>query len=197
MYNMKFKSYDILSSLIAGFLILLPCMQLLNIKYDSDLLVFYTALAFFVGYINNAISGWLEQIYYWTWFGKPSSRLLEGKSKCKVKLNESAKIKQCLLEDANNGAATNDDLFEIAKRKTADSKNSRIQDFNETYAFSRSILTTSIIGSVFVLINNPSNILYYICAFVLILIVWQRSKERGYYYAKEVLNQYYTDKNNK
>ena len=197
MYTMKFKSYDILSSLIAGFLIIVPCMQLLNIEYNSKLLVFYSALAYFIGYINNAISSWLEPIYYWTWLGKPSSRLLEGKSTCKVKLYEYKSIKQSLLEEAKDAGATNDKLFGIAMRKTSDSKNSRIQDFNETYAFSRSILTTSIIGGIFVLINNPSNILYYLCAFILIIIVWQRSKERGYYYAKEVLNQYYTDKNNK
>lgn len=194
---MKFKTYDILSSLISGVLILIPCLNFLGISYNKDYILFYTAVSFFLGYIINTIGSWAEFIYNWTWRGKPSDRLLDGNFIWKVKLYEYKNIKKSLLLEISEENPSNDKLFSIAMRKTVDSKNTRIQDFNAMYAFSRSILTTTIIASIFILVNNPSNILYYIISIVLIIIVWQRSKERGYYFAKEVLNQYYTDKNKK
>jgi hypothetical protein len=61
---MKFKEYDILSSLIPGFIVLFVGINFLKIEYNKDIIIPYTAIAFFMGFIVNSLSSWLENIYY-------------------------------------------------------------------------------------------------------------------------------------
>lgn len=187
---MNFKAYDILSSLVPGFLILLVLLKVLDIPYDKDLIIGYTAIAFLVGYIMNTISSWLEDIYFWTWGGKPSIRLLEGKDIWKVRFYDSLKVKQLLLQESTNLNAKHDELFSIAMRYSNGQKDSRVDDFNGMYAFSRALLTTLLISSLMLIIQNYDNWIYYVGLLPTLVILWLRCKQRGYYYAREVLNVY-------
>lgn len=56
---MNFKAYDILSSLVPGFLVLLAGMQLFEISFNKDNIIPYTAEAFLLGYVINTLSSWL------------------------------------------------------------------------------------------------------------------------------------------
>jgi hypothetical protein len=69
-------------------------------------------------------------------------------------------------------------------------KDSRIEDFNAMYAFSRSLLTTALIGSAILLFQHRTEWQYYVLLLPLVFITWLRCKQRGYYYAREVLNEY-------
>ncbi|MBD0331399.1 MAG: hypothetical protein ICV66_01975 [Chitinophagaceae bacterium] len=77
----------------------------------------------------------------------------------------------------------------------ANGLNSRVDDFNAMYAFSRSLLTTLLVGTVVLLIDNYNNWRYYAVLIPSLIVVWLRCKQRGYYYAREVLNVYLKSKN--
>lgn len=187
---MKFKFYDILSHLIPGFIIYLVYLDYSGEVFDKDFVVPATAIAFVLGYFVNTISSWLEDFYYWTWRGKPSTRLLDGKDIWKVRFYEHEKVKKLLKTESSKRNISNDALFGIAMRYATPEVNSRVADFNANYAFSRVILTTILIASGFVVYSYYDSYKIYFCIIPLIFIAWYRSKQRAYYYAKEVLNTY-------
>jgi hypothetical protein len=135
---MTFKAYDILSTLVPGFLCLLTLLNILDTTFDKDMVVPYTAIAFLLGYIVNTVSSWLEDFYFFTWGGKPSSRIIEGKDIWKVRFYHSGKAKTLLLNDCNPNP-TSDELFSAAMRIANGQKDSRVDDFNAMYAFSRAL----------------------------------------------------------
>lgn len=185
---MTFKTYDILSSLIPGFLVLLLGLNWLDESFDKDLVIAYTAIAFLIGYFINTFASWLEPFYNWTWGGQPSKKLLDGKSIKKVPFHLSSKVKPMLAAESKSASPTNRELFSIAMIYA--NGNSRVDDFNALYAFSRSILTTMLFASLIILSEHYYNIGIDLLCFALILISWIRCKQRSYYYAREVLNIY-------
>lgn len=126
---MNFKAYDILSSLVFSFLALMLLLHVLVIPYDKDMVIAYTAVAFLLGFVMNTLASWMEDFYYWTWGGKPSNRLLEGKGTWKIKFYESTKAKNSLILEGRRGASNNE-LFSIAMGYANGRKDSRIDDFN-------------------------------------------------------------------
>lgn len=182
---MNFKAYDIFSSLIPGFIILIVILDFLDWGYNKDYILPYTAFAFLLGYCVNSICSWLEDFYYWTWRGKPSVKLLEGKQIWKVKFHQYAIAKELLIKDCKEENPTNDYLFSLAKLYVIGNKDSRVEDFNMHYAFSRSLLTTVLISTILLLIKNYDEISVYFITIPLLLGAWLRSKQRAYYYARE------------
>ncbi len=187
---MNFKAYDILSSLIPGFLILLVLLNLFGFTYDKDYVIAYTAIAFLIGYVMNTLSSWLEDFYYLTWGGKPSNNLLAGKGIWKVTFYEHEKAKDLLIQESQKTNPSNDHLFSIAMRYANGKKDSRVDDFNANYAFSRVLLTTTLVITVSQIALNYYDWRYYVTLIPTLIIIWLRCKQRGYYYAKEVLNEY-------
>lgn len=193
---MNFKIYDILSSLIPGFLILIIAMYITDIKFDKDLVVPYTAIAFLFGYLVNTISSWAEDFYYFTWKGKPSNKLLTGKGIWKVKFYQYTEVVEHLKTETKNQNPTNDELFNIAMRYANGSKDTRVDDFNSSYAFSRSLLTCVLISVILISLKEYDNWKFYIISIPVLFVFWLRCKQRAYYYAKEVLNVYLKSKKN-
>ena len=52
---MNLKYYDVLSSLVVGYVLLVIGMYAFEIEYNNDYTVAYLAMAFLCGYIINAI----------------------------------------------------------------------------------------------------------------------------------------------
>ena len=202
---MEFKYYDVLSSLVVGYVVLIIGMYSFQIEYNSDYTVAYLAIAFLCGYIINSIGSLLEPIYYFTIGGKPSNRLLDdGKKKhCwfynlfvpkntgikKARFYETTTARKLLLEGFEDEDPKEDRLFSKAMRTVNGDQDTRVPDFLAHYALSRTILTTVLISSALIIYANPDNWQSYL-SIVLILICWNRYKERAYYYAREVLNEY-------
>ncbi len=202
---MNFKYYDVISSLVVGYVLLVIGMYAFQIKYSNDYTVAYLAFAFICGYIINSVGSLFEPIYYFTIGGKPSNRLLnEGKEKhCwvyhlfiprntgirKVRFYETKRARKLLIKGLDDNNPSEDRLFSKAMREVNGDQNSRVPDFNTHYALSRTILTTVLISSVLIISAKPCDWQSYLCIVVL-LICWNRYKERAYYYAREVLNEY-------
>lgn len=202
---MEFKYYDVLSNLVVGYVLLVIGMYAFQIEYNSDYTVAYLAMAFLCGYLINAVSSLLEPVYYFTIGGKPSNRLLnDGTEKHgkfyylfiprntgirKVRFYETTAVRKLLLEGIESENPKEDRLFGRAMRAVNGNQDSRVPDFNAHYALSRTILTTVLISATLVIYTNPSNWHSYL-SIALVLICWNRYKERAYYYAREVLNEY-------
>ena len=187
---MTFKAYDLLSSVIPGFVSLVVLLNFLGKSYDKDQILLYTVLSFFLGYLVNTLGSWLEDFYFISWGGKPSNNLLSGKDIWKVKFYHSERAKTLLRAETANAEPSNDELFAIAMRSVTATKDSRVEDFNGMYAFSRALLTTVLIGTIMLLWQHGWDWRYYAVLIPTLLITWLRCKQRGYYYAREVLNEY-------
>jgi len=191
---MNFKTYDILSTLIPGFVILLSLQIFLNLDYNNDYIIAYTAIAFIIGFVVNTLSSWFEDLYFWTWKGKPSDNLLNGKGIWKVHFYEANRVKELLIKDTGEKDVKSDRLFCVAMRVANGNKDTRVGDFNALYAFSRVLLTTFLIVFFVLFKEYYTDWRYYTIFFPAIYIAWLRCKQRGYYYAREVLNEYLNSK---
>lgn len=191
---MNLSIYDILSHLIPGFLVYASMLYSFNIDIDRYSTITATALAYFIGYIINAISSWSESILHLSWGGKPSDNLLEGKPIWKVAMFEGKRVKKMLLADCGNKHASNDELFEFARRNVNFDAGTHLSDFNAAYSFSRSILISVLFGLIMVIISNP-DVYLIIIGTVIFFITWLRTKQKTYYFVREVFIEYMKLKN--
>lgn len=186
---MNFKAYDILSTLVPGFIMLLAYLPFLGFSYDKDYTIGYTAIAFALGYLLNIISSLMEEIYFFSWGGRPSCNLLNGRGIWKIKLYNASQLKTNLETKTSNPNPCNRELFSIAMRNVHSLKDNRIEDFSNSYAFSRTMLTCSILSTIVVMVNNYDDWRAYL-TIIVTLLFWYRAKQRAYYYSKEVLQIY-------
>lgn len=185
---MNFKYYDVLSLLVPGFIIYQLILLVVQNVPEIDT-VPSLAIAFVIGYFVNAISSWAENILYFTFGGKPSIKLLKGKGIRKVKFHEKEAVLKLLKQETENSSDENR-LFAVAMRYANQSENERVANFNSIYAFSRVLLLTLIISFCMLVFKFYDNYILYLIMIPLIIITWQRCKERSYYYAKEVLETF-------
>ncbi|MBO6516068.1 MAG: hypothetical protein JJ975_05920 [Bacteroidia bacterium] len=192
---MKFKFYDILTHLVPGFVFFILLLDHFDKSFSNDMIVPATAISFILGYFANTLSSWLEGVYYWTWGGKPSTKLLKGKDVWKVRFYEHEYVNALLRAESNSEDSSHDALFQIAMRNAALAGNTRVSDFNASYGFSRIILTTLIVSSIVLFISYPKELSVYIIAVPMMFVAWLRCKQRAYYYAREVLFTFIQSKN--
>lgn len=196
---MNVKYYDILSSLITGYVVLVVVLLCMDIEYDSSYSVAYIAGALAIGYLINAVASLLEPIYYFTIGGKPSGKLLIKDEKKeytgikKVRFYHCDEIKRIIKEELNDENASIQKIFSHAMIQVNANNDSRVPDFNAHYAYARTFLTAMLILTIFIIAYFPCYWQSYLM-FIPLIICWYRYRERGYYYAREVLNEYLRQK---
>jgi hypothetical protein len=183
----NFKLYDILSMIIPGLVIVFTVVNALHIPAFNNSELAILVFGYLIGYINNTIASWAEDIIYWTWGGKPSSKMLDGKDIFKVRFYESLSVKEYLIANTKKENPSNDELFHIAMRIANSQNNQRVQDFNESYAFSRSILVSTIVSTIILTWKMWNHPITPLIGFILSIILWIRCKQRAFYYVREVL----------
>ena len=192
---MNFRYYDLMSSLVSGVLVAASINIIFDLGFDYDA-VPLMAVTYVIGYFINAISALLEKFYYWTMGGKPSDVLLtpvNGQSYTgykRIKFYETDHVIDLLKTELNDNDPSLGKMFGRAMAYSNDDKETRVPDFNAQYAFSRVILTTSLILSVLWLSHYYDVLWMWILALFVIYMSWRRCKERGFYYAREVLTVY-------
>lgn len=192
---MDIRYYDLLSTAIIGVIVVAVanCLFFGNLDIDG---VVYLALGYLVGYFINALGSLFESLYYKTINGMPSDKLLtlvEGQNwtGCnRVKFYEAEKAIEALRNELNDPHASERKMFGCAMRKVNGCEDSRVPAFNAQYAWSRTILTTMLILDFLCAFRYYNDWLFWLIAVILLVISWNRFKERGYYYAREVLNEY-------
>ncbi len=198
---MNYKYYDLLSNLTIGIVFFYVIWKLFFMNVELSEWVVIPA-GYVVGYFVNAFSSLIEPVLYRTICGVPSDILLtpipgqKWTGIKKVKFYFANEAVKALRKDTHDEEADTKKMFGYAKRMVDANKDCRVSDFNGHYALSRVILTTVIIVVVFVEI-------WYCCiwyswpiSIATLLLAWNRFRERGYYYAREVLNEYLKSKKN-
>lgn len=192
---MNFKYYDLMSSLVTGVLIAVSINFIFDLGFEYDAIPLM-AVAYVMGYFINAINALLEKIYYWTMGGMPSDVLLTPVNGCsytgykRIKFYETDHVIELLKTELNDNNPSLGKMFGRAMSYSNDDKDTRVPDFNAQYAFSRVILTTSIILSVLWLVHYYDVWWMWLLVIFVVYMSWRRCKERGFYYAREVLTVY-------
>ncbi|MBL4879789.1 MAG: hypothetical protein JKX82_00560 [Oleispira sp.] len=192
---MNFKSYDVLSKLITGLLV--SCVLIKVYFPITDFsnfgdVIFVTALAYIVGFFIDTFSSWLEPLYFFSWGGKPSDKFMSEKGMWGIKVPSNMEpIKNYIRSLVDDDTILDEELFGIALRKT---KSDRIMDFQNLYAFSRSLLTSFIILFFSLIPHFHCHLMFYLISAFLIFVLWLRAKQRAYYFVKEVLVSSYVNR---
>ena len=151
--------------------------------------LYLTAVAFFIGYIINTLGSWLEESYRWLFGGKPSTTIFHPKKGKKysgagrVRFYQVNIVSQLLCNDCNVDEVKGNEeiLFSHAKHIAEKSDNKRIQEFNATYAMSRSFLTAAIILMFLIIVRFPC-CLYSYLSILIVAVCLFRLRDFNYYY---------------
>lgn len=192
---MAMKYYDLLSTTIIGVVVVAAINYsfFCNSSIEGVVLV---SFGYLVGNFVNAIGSLCEGIYYWSIGGKPSDKFLqkiEGQSWTgyrRVKFYETDAVVKALKKELDDPCASNERMFGCAMRKVNGCGDSRVPAFNAQYAWSRTLLTAVWIVEIVVATQYYEEWLFWVIGVLVLGIAWNRYKERGYYYAREVLNEY-------
>jgi len=192
MNNMNFKYYDLLSHLVPGLFIYAVANHYMKSEIPDLSIVPLLAIAFVIGYFNNAISAWLEGFYRFIMGGNTVNWFFDKQGIWKIRFFRGSEVKQLLKEKIGNQSATNYQIF-IEAMKIANSKSSsRLEDLNANYSFARGIVTTILIVGSMVIYFNYTNVWAYIIIPVLFVVSLFRCHQRNAYYVREVLNMVLT-----
>lgn len=199
---MNFKYYDVLSTLISGVVLLFVLSIVIDWNINNINVTILLSLAYVMGYMLNAVSALLEPLYYWFMGGKPSDKLLKApKTSCcgrirnytgfgRIRFYEYKKAISLLRKEVGDVKADERRMFSKAKSYSSSNDKTRVPDFNAQYAFSRAMLTLAIVSVGVLMPKFYDSWWVWLIALAVIILMGRRCKERGYYYAREVLIEY-------
>jgi hypothetical protein len=200
----KFDYYDILGTVIPGTL-LLACAALCfpelvvlasGATYpDAFAVIILTSLAIFLGQIVTSIASLAEPLLYKTWGGRPSDMALSRGLGSYLSASTASRIQAKLKPHA--GAVDEQSLFLYAMHRSDAAGIGRAARFNSLYAYHRSLLILSLVvaallGASMIWGRASSwNVGWKIASLVVMAslawLVWFRTKQRAFYYVREVL----------
>lgn len=199
---MNFKYYDVLSTLISGVVLLFAISIVIDWNITSINVAILLSLAYVAGYMLNALSALLEPLYFWFMGGKPSDKLLKApKPSCcgkirnytgfgRIRFYEYEKAVKFLKHELNDAKANEGKMFSKAMSYSNSNEKTRVPEFNAQYAFSRIMLTLAIVSIGAIMTKFYDLWWAWLIALAVIILIGRRCKERGYYYAREVLIEY-------
>lgn len=126
---MSFTIYEVIAHIVPGYIVIFLIRNQIGVEVKDLGNLGVLALAYAIGYVVQTIASWTEDFMYFTWGGKPSTQLLNGKNTWKVKFNSWQQTKQLLTREAEENGNTiisEDLLFEIAQRKVNNKKYDRV-----------------------------------------------------------------------
>ncbi|MDB5354320.1 MAG: hypothetical protein JWN24_773 [Phycisphaerales bacterium] len=204
--NEKFDIYDVLGILVPGVLIVCavpiafpnaPTLLAPHKFPDAFSVVALTAASVFLGHLVQALASLCEPILNRTWGGRPSeTALTSGLGDRYLPADSGARIRAKLAE-AVGATATTRSLFLFAMQKAEGCKSRRVTVFNGLYAYHRVLVVLTALVLVFFLISFHRGLASHLtllqsagCIVLLLLLLalfWYRTKQRGFYYVREVL----------
>ena len=215
MNNLKY--YDILGHLVPG-LVFLSAVGFVLVEAGIELpeipggnganLLVVTALAYYVGHLLAAVSSWIQPFLYFLWLGKPSRRILveetshihpDVRDRTRKRLAEECGLPEEAPKCWGERAKYLDGLFSHASSICNIKNLGRVTEFNAKYALHRSLFVASFLAgliSLFIVkvakcefsVNFTRGLIF--CYFAVVVISFFRARQRGYYYAREVLRMY-------
>jgi hypothetical protein len=201
----KFELYDLLGIIIPGlvsmgFVYAFSYWTGYNITIPTmpeALQVFVlAAVAIVLGQAIQALSSILEPFYFWTWFGMPSNRALQGKTKRMSKAfagEIKERFKTHILKGENRDVSDHE-IFMSALSICTHKSLGRVARFNSLYAYHRALTTLLLVATITTAIiiascdpNPPAAWRIFLIELGVTFLFWYRTKQRGMYFADEVL----------
>ncbi|MHB8490684.1 MAG: hypothetical protein ACYDA6_00500, partial [Solirubrobacteraceae bacterium] len=209
----KLSYYDIVAhivpgTLVLGVLALIPEVFGFTVPLppsDAVTLAAGIPVTYAVGQVVQAIASFMQPLYYKLWGGMPSKVILEGNSK-RLHGARLSKILAVLSKRFDSGADTSEQrqtLFSFAMALCNRESLGRVADFNASYAFHRALLTTGVLTTIMLATAialselgvasatssfRPSLVYLLVLAFLLTVIEFIRTRQRGEYFSVEVLD---------
>lgn len=165
----------------------------------------FIVASYLAGYVVHAIGSWIEPVLWKTWGGRPSKilfsdespRLGLGSEKLAILSWLKSKSNDPRLSTMENEQLKADDFrrfFQIAKNLAFANAGSnfkdRIEDFSNSYIFSRNILIAFCIAflcSATLVYYQILTLKWVLASLSISLIVWWRARDRAIYYSREIL----------
>lgn len=212
----KLSYYDIVAhivpgTLVLGVLALIPEVFGFSIpspRSDAVTLAAGVPITYAVGQVVQAVSSFMQPLYYKLWKGMPSQVILEGKSK-RLRGARLDKIITALRQRLDSPADTPEQraaLFSFAMAICNRQGLGRVGDFNASYAFHRALLTTGVLTTIMLAAAlvlselgvasatttfRPALVYLLILSLLLTVIEFIRARQRGEYFSIEVLDMAY------
>jgi hypothetical protein len=201
----KFELYDILGTIIPGLVAVGLIYAALSwtgheVKIppmpEALQVLILTSVAVVLGQLVQSIGSLLEGFYFWTWGGMPSDVALRGKGK-RISAAQSGELKGRLRKHCIGDAdreIKDHELFLAALAICNHKSLGRVAKFNSLYAYHRALTTLLLLSTLatlglifFVEPNPPAAWRVFIGEAAATLLFWYRTKQRGTYFADEVL----------
>jgi hypothetical protein len=202
----KFNVYDLLATIVPGTLVvcLVPLLvpdlaasaKAINLP-DTFALIALVALALFAGNVVQAVASHLDPVLFWCWGGRPSERGLEHGLGDRYLPKDSADRIRGKLQAVVGTAASTRSLFLYAMQQAESAGTQRVSTFNGLFAYHRALLILTMIA-VGVAIAGvcgrapaewSAGLRWGLLAasILLFLLLFFRTKQRAFYYVREVL----------
>jgi hypothetical protein len=200
----KIDYYDILSTVILGTIFLcsiLVCFPGLSTAVipsfpEAFSVIALSAIALFLGHLVQAVASLLEPLLFWTFGGRPSDRALATGLGRYFPVDSAVRIKKKLKATVGNNAS-DFSLFLFAIQFTDSAGVGRASRFNGQYAYHRGLVILLLLMMLLFLASSvwgraatwsPGQIGVTLAGlFLLLLLMWYRTKQRAFYYVREVL----------
>lgn len=201
----KFDYYDILGIIIPGIILMFwvpVCFpNIVNIfpkikLPDAFIVLALTAGSVFLGQLVQAIGSIAEPALFWTWGGRPSNQALENGLGRYISKNTAKRVKEKIESRIGTGTENNS-LFLFAMQLAETASIGRASRFNALYAYHRGLFVLvfisllffigSIIWGAAVTWSIKQIFILIIFLVLLMILVWNRAKQRAFYYVREVL----------
>jgi hypothetical protein len=201
----KLDHYDLLGILVPGLLLIcwIPICFPDTTQLASSLrfaeaftVVICTAIAVFLGHLIQAVASLVEPTLYRTWGGRPSDRALAGTLVKYLPKDAAERIKIRLVEVVG-GAPSERSLFLHAMQVSDGASVGRVARFNSLYAYHRALLVLIAFNLLLFLASMlwgaanrwswPQCVGVLSVLLLLLILFWNRTRQRACYYAREVL----------
>ena len=201
----KFDYYDLLGVLVPGLLLICwvpfcfpEAAQLVaGTKFpEAFSVVLCTAIAVFMGHVIQALASLVEPFLYRTWGGRPSDTALAGTLSKYLPRDSAERIRKTLIE-AIGREPSDRSIFLHAMQLSEGASVGRVARFNSLYAYHRSLLVLLTLGLILFLTSMiwgaarawswTHCIAVFVILFGLLVLFWNRTRQRACYYAREVL----------
>jgi hypothetical protein len=212
----KLSYYDIVAhvvpgTLVLGVLALVPEVFRFSVpspKSDAITLAAGLPVTYAVGQGVQAVSSFMQPLYYRLWRGMPSQVILEGGSK-RLHGERLDKIITALgrhLDSRTDTPAERAAIFSFAMAMCNRDGLGRVDDFNASYAFHRALLTTGVLTTIMLAVAlvlselgvasatsafQPALVYLLVLSLILTVIEFIRARQRGEYFSIEVLDMAY------
>lgn len=187
---MTFSLYDILSKVIPGGLIFFAIIAVSPILKNHLGEATSLIAVYILGYFVETIASLIERPIIFKLFGKnPAIKLLEGGKFLHIDLDRKEQLNEIIEKDfeeiKDNKLSLFSTFYDVINKK----EYKRVNHFLEHYILSRNILVSSLIGGIIYLSFN-FDIKMLLLFIVILIFLFLRTKQRNYYFAKEVISSY-------